>query len=196
ESTLGRIIALAAATLALRLLQELFTVGKSLANIRVGYSGLMRARCALFDKLQQLSLAYFKAQPQGDAIYRLSTDVYGFQTTLNNLVNGVVVSAVTLVAMAWIMFGMNWRLTLLALTVTPALIWTHRYFHGVLKRKWTEVKDIDTALTTTIQRSVATMGLVQAFGQEEREYGRFEHNVRSSITRYVRTHLSEIAYGL
>src|SRR5438477_5587653 len=32
---LGRIVALAAATLALRLLQELFTVGKSLSNIRV-----------------------------------------------------------------------------------------------------------------------------------------------------------------
>ncbi|MDB5321475.1 MAG: transporter ATP-binding protein [Phycisphaerales bacterium] len=196
ESTLGRIIALAVATLVLRLLQELFTMGKALANIRVGYSGLMRARCDLFDKLQQLSLAYFKAQPQGDAIYRLSTDVYGFQTTLNNLINAVVVSLVTLVAMAWIMFSMNWRLTLLALTVTPALVWAHRYFHGVLKRKWTDVKQIDTELTTTIQRSVATMGLVQAFGQEEREYDKFERNVRSSISKYVRTHLSEIAYGL
>src|SRR5882672_1002708 len=63
ESTLGKIIALAAITLALRLLQELFSMGKALANIRVGYSGLMRARCDLFDKLQQLSIAYFKAQP-------------------------------------------------------------------------------------------------------------------------------------
>src|SRR6266498_2162632 len=44
ESTLGKIIALAVATLVLRLLQELFTMGKALANIRVGYSGLMRAR--------------------------------------------------------------------------------------------------------------------------------------------------------
>jgi len=196
ESVLGKIIALAVITLVLRLVQELFTMGKALANIRVGYSGLMRARCDLFEKLQQLSLAYFKSQPQGDAIYRLSTDVYGFQTTLNNLVNAVVVSAVTLVAMAWIMFSMNWRLTCLALTVTPALVWSHRYFHGVLKRKWMDVKEIDTALTTTIQRSVATMGLVQAFGQEEREYGKFEHTVRSSISKYVRTHLSEIAYGL
>src|SRR5436189_2373791 len=79
EGAVGKIVALAAITLALRLLQELFTMGKSLANIRVGYSGLMRARCDLYNKLQQLSLAYHKAQPQGDAIYRLSTDVYGFQ---------------------------------------------------------------------------------------------------------------------
>jgi subfamily B ATP-binding cassette protein MsbA len=178
------------------LIQELFSMGRALANIRVGYSGLMRARCDLFEKLQQLSIAYFKAQPQGDAIYRLSTDVYGFQTTLNNLVNTVAVSAITLVAMASIMFSMNWRLTVLALSVTPALIWSHMHFNDVLKRKWTEVKQIDTALTTTIQRSVATMGLVQAFGQEEREYDKFERNVRSSISKYVRTHLSEIAYGL
>ena len=195
-SPVGKIIALAAITLALRLLQELFTMGKALCNIRVGYSGLMRARCDLFHKLQELSLAYYKSQPQGDAIYRLSTDVYGFQAILNNVVNAVLVSLITLVAMAWIMFSMNWQLTLLALTVTPALVWSHRYFHGVLKRKWTDVKQIDTTLTTTIQRSVATMGLVQAFGQEDREYDKFEHNVRSSINKYVRTHLSEIAYGL
>jgi ATP-binding cassette, subfamily B, bacterial len=195
-SMTGKIIALAAITLVLRLLQELFNMGKALANIRVGYSGLMRVRCALFHKLQELSLAYHKAQPQGDAIYRLSTDVYGFQTTLNNLVNGVVVSAITLIAMAWIMFSMNWRLTLLALSVTPALVWSHKYFHAVLKRKWSDVKDIDTALTTSIQRSVSTIGLVQAFGQEDREYQKFEHTVRSSIVRFVRAHLSEVAYGI
>jgi subfamily B ATP-binding cassette protein MsbA len=196
QSMLGKIIALAAITLVLRLLQELFNMGKALANIRVGYSGLMRVRCALFHKLQGLSLAYHKAQPQGDAIYRLSTDVYGFQTTLNNLVNVVVVSAMTLIAMAWIMFSMNWRLTLLALSVTPALVWSHQYFHRVLKRKWNDVKDIDTTLTTTIQRSVSTIGLVQAFGQEDREYQKFEQNVRGSVARYVRTHLSEVAYGI
>jgi ABC-type multidrug transport system fused ATPase/permease subunit len=190
------IIVLAAATLILRLLQELFTMGRSLANIRVGYSGLMRARCDLFNKLQQLSLAYYKSQPQGDAIYRLSQDVYGLQSILNVVVNAVLVSIFTLVAMAWIMFSMNWRLTLVALSVTPLLILTHRYFNSVLKKKWTEVKQIDSDLTTTIQRSVATMGLVQAFGQEEREYHRFETNVRSSISKYVLTHLQEVLYNV
>src|SRR5258706_6962022 len=94
------------------------------------------------------------------------------------------------------MFSINRGVTVLALTVTPPLVWAHLYFNRVLRRKWTEVKRIDSELTTTIQRSVATMGLVQAFGQEAREYDKFEHNVRSSISRYVRTHLSEIAYGL
>ena len=190
------IIALAVITLALRVLQELFTAGKSLANIRVGYSGLMRIRCALFDKLQLLSIAYHKAQPQGDAIYRMGTDVYGFQAILNAIVNSVVVSVVTLIGMAWIMFSMNWRLTLVALSVAPVLVFAHRYFNRVLQRKWTDVKQIDSALTTTIQRSVATMGLVQAFGQEDREYHRFEHTVRSTVRRYVVTHLSEVSYGI
>jgi subfamily B ATP-binding cassette protein MsbA len=196
DSMVGKIVALAAITLALRLLQELFNIGKALSNIRVGYSGLMRVRCALFQKLQELSLAYHKQQPQGDAIYRLSMDVHGFQTTLNNLVNGVVVSLVMLIAMAWIMFSIHWKLTLLALAVTPFLIWSHRFFHRILKRVWTDVKEIDTTLTTSIQRSVSTIGLVQAFGQEDREYQKFEHTVRSSISRFVRAHLSEVAYGI
>jgi len=91
-----QIIALAIITFVLRLLQELFTMGRTLANIRVGYSGLMRARCDLFNKLQQLSLAYYKSQPQGDAIYRLSQDVYGLQAILNVIVNAVTVSILTI----------------------------------------------------------------------------------------------------
>jgi subfamily B ATP-binding cassette protein MsbA len=196
DGTVPKIVALALATFALRLLQELFTMGRSLSNIRVGYSGLMRARCDLFNKLQQLSLAYYKAQPQGDAIYRLGTDVYGLQAILNVVVNVVLVSVFTLIAMAWIMFSINWRLTLVALSVTPLLVLVHRYFNNVLKAKWTEVKEIDSDLTTTIQRSVATMGLVQAFGQEDREYRRFETTVRSSVSKYVRTHLQEVFYSV
>ncbi|HYE20647.1 MAG TPA: ABC transporter ATP-binding protein [Tepidisphaeraceae bacterium] len=192
----GQIVALAAFALGFRLIRELFQVGRQIANIRVGYSGLMRVRCDLFNKLQQLSLAYYRSQPQGDAIYRLGTDVYSFQAMFNAIVNQVLISAVTILAMAGMMLYIDWRLALVALGVIPLLVWAHTHFSRVLKAKWTDVKAIDSMLTTVIQRSLATMGLVQAFGQEGREYQRFEKTVRSSIHNYVRTFFQEVLYGL
>src|SRR5437588_626562 len=70
--TLGRILGLAAVSLVLSVLGGLLTMIQTMANVGVGYRGLMRVRCDLFNKLQQLSLGYHRSQPQGDAIYRLS----------------------------------------------------------------------------------------------------------------------------
>src|SRR6187200_1170713 len=89
-----QILALAGAMLALRLLSEILRFIQTLVNIRIGYNGLMRVRCDLFRKLQELSLAYHRSQPQGDAIYRLSYDTLGFQGVLNVLM-GLLVNIIT-----------------------------------------------------------------------------------------------------
>ncbi len=111
-----------------------------------------------------MSLGYHKSQPQGDAIYRLSYDTSGFQTILTVLVNSIVVSTVTLIFMTWIMLSMNWALTLITLSVAPLLLWVTKLFAGPLKKRWLEAKEVDMRLTTVIQRSVASIDLVQAFG--------------------------------
>ena len=93
----------------LRVAKELLAMAQRLIAVNIGYNGLIRVRCDLFRKLQQLSLGYHKSQPQGDAIYRLSYDTGGFQTILNVLLNSVLVSGVTLMVMTWLMLQMNWQ---------------------------------------------------------------------------------------
>jgi subfamily B ATP-binding cassette protein MsbA len=190
------IILLAVLAVILRVAQELLAMAQRLINTYIGYHGLLRVRCDLFKKLQQLSIGYHKSQPQGDAIYRLSYDTAGFQTILTVLVNSVVVSAVTLIFMAWLMFQMNWQLTLITLSVAPLLLWTTKLFAGPLKRRWLEAKEVDTRLTTVIQRSVASINLVQAFGRESDEYNRFQATAWDSIRANVRQAWQDSYYWL
>lgn len=196
ETKTGQIIALAAIVLGLRLTQELMSMGQTLLNIKIGYGGLMRVRCDLFKKLQELSLAYHRSQPQGDAIYRLSWDTFGFQTILNVLVQNILVSSVTLGIMTWIMLSKNWKLTLLSLSVAPLLFWTTKIYTKILQKRATEAKEVDSQLTTTIQRSAATIGLVQAFGREADEYERFSSTVQNSVSAYLRLHWQEMWFWL
>lgn len=194
-SPTGQIVALAAAMLVIRLLSELFRTFQTLLNIRIGYNGLMRVRCDLFQKLQSLSLAYHKSQPQGDAIYRLSYDTLGFQTVLNVLI-GIAVNAVTLVAMAAIMVGMNWKLTLVSLAVVPPVYLTIRCYGGLLKRKYAESYEVDSQVTTAIQRSVSSIGLVQAFGREHDEFANFSTTQGNSVRIKMGLHWHEVMYWL
>jgi ABC-type multidrug transport system fused ATPase/permease subunit len=195
NNRLIQIIALAGATLLLRLFQELLSMYQTLLRIRIGYAGLMRVRCDLFRKLQALSASYHKSQPQGDAIYRVSYDTFGFQTMLS-VATGVLLNALTLVMMGWVMLSMNWKLTLVALSIAPLLFWTIKKYGKVLEEKSTAAHEKDTELTTALQRSVATIGLMQAFGREADEYARFHNTARNSVEIWLKLHWEEVVYWL
>src|SRR5205085_11981848 len=50
--------------------------------------------------------------------------------------------------------------------------------------------------TMAIQRSVASIGLVQAFGREAEEYARFHNTVRNSVNTWLKLHWHEVMYWL
>ncbi|MGH7177125.1 MAG: ABC transporter ATP-binding protein, partial [Tepidisphaeraceae bacterium] len=191
----AQIVALACAVAILRVASIVLQTIQTFVNIRVGYNGQARARCDLFAKLQALSLAYHRSQPQGDAIQRLSSDTAGFQSLLNT-VTGTLVNVVTLATIGWIMFSFHWRLTLIALSVVPLLLWTIRGYGAVLARRYAQAYQVDTQLTTAIQRSVSSIGLVQAFGRELDEFARFHSTVGDNVRVRMRLHLDEVLYWL
>ena len=193
---LQQVITLTAVFLGLRLLAELLSMVQTLVSIRVGYGALMRVRCDLFRKLQQLSLAYHKSQPQGDAIYRLSWDTYGIQTVVQGFIQSVLTNVATLVSIAATMFITNVRLTWIALAIAPLLFWVTKFYGKILQAKASEAKQIDANLTTTIQRSAATIGLVQAFNRENDEYAQFTSAVNDTVSAYIRLHWQEVLFWL
>jgi len=192
-TTTQQVLVLAGAMLAIRLLHEILRPAQTLLNIRIGYTGMMRVRNDLFRKLQALSLSYHKSQPQGDAIYRLSYDTLGFQGVLNTLV-GIAINGITLLSMTAIMLLMNVKLTVVSLAVVPFVYFAIRWYGNVLKQKYIESYEVDAKVTTAIQRSVSSIGLVQAFGREHDEFSNFADMQGTSIKTKMRLHWHEIMY--
>src|SRR6185437_9174905 len=89
-SRLAQIVSLAVFGLVLKFSGDVLTAAQTVVSNQINYNGLMRVRCDLYRKLQALSLGYHRSQPQGDAIYRLSSDAYGCQTILSVIVSGIV----------------------------------------------------------------------------------------------------------
>src|SRR3954466_10661892 len=116
STQVGRVIGLAIIGLLLKLAQEALSIGQTIVSNHVNYSGLVRVRCDLYRNLQALHLAYHRSQPQGDAIYRLSTDTFACRTILGVLVNPIV-AAVTLVTMTIILGTRSLPLTLIAFSI-------------------------------------------------------------------------------
>jgi ABC-type multidrug transport system fused ATPase/permease subunit len=190
-----QIIALALSVLVLRFVQEGVGLGNGIFKIKIGFNGLLRVRSDLFRKLEELSLGFHRSRPQGDTIYRLGTDTNAFQAAFN-VVQVIFVNLLKLLTLSAMMLGMNWQLGLIAIMIMPVLFWTIKGYGKVIQSTSATAARIESQLTTTIQRSVASIGLVQAFGREDDEIVRFDNNVRSSHNAWAAMHVHTLVYWL
>ena len=189
------VTALALSMLGLRVVGELLRAWQTQLNIAIGYRGRTRVQLDLFQKLQALGLRYHRTQPQGDAIYRLSYDTHGYQGVLN-VTTGALINVVTIVVMLAIMLTIHAGLTLVALAVVPLLYLTITRWNGRLERYNLAQREADAAVTTQVQRSLQSVGLVQAFNRQADEHGRFGGVVRTYVDASLRLHWQEILYWL
>jgi subfamily B ATP-binding cassette protein MsbA len=195
EPTLQTVLVLTAAMFVLMILKELLQASQAMLNITLGYTGRTRIQAELFQKLQALGLGYHRSVPQGDAIYRLSYDTHGVQGMLGTI-TGWFTNVITLVMTLIVMVGIHASLTLVALGVVPLLYFTITYFAKRLEKYNVEQREADASVTTQIQRSLAAVGLVQAFRREDDEASRFGTTVRSYVASSLALHRQEILYWL
>ena len=195
SSVVGQIILLAVLTLVLRLLQELIGLWQGYYKVVIAYNGLLRVRCAMYCKLQELSLAYHRARPQGDSIYRLSYDSVGILIAYN-VMQATLVNSIILLCMSGIMLAINWKLGLIAMAVMPVLFGTIKYYGRILTAAARRAAEVDSQLTSIVQRSVSTISLVQSFGREQHEYNGFFASVSDFTRASVRVQVHSMLYWL
>src|SRR4026208_1254923 len=78
-------------------------------------------RRTLYHHIQRLSLSYHDNKRTGDLISRITSDIDTVQDFISQVLLGLIVNVLTLGGMLAVMFYLNWRFTLIALSVAPAL---------------------------------------------------------------------------
>src|SRR2546426_83667 len=77
-------------------------------------------RRIVYQHIQRLSLAEHHESRSGDLIMRMTSDISAIQDFINSALLGILVNLLTLVGILGVMFYINWRFTLLALSIVPA----------------------------------------------------------------------------
>ena len=173
EDRLGQVIGLVLIGMGLQLVGYLSLTARMMINAHLNTWGTSRVRHDMFARLQELGPGYHRAQPQGDAIYRLVVDASGPWGVVD-VVIGTVAAAMTLTVMTTIMLSYNVSLTLAAFVVTPFMMWSNWVFARRIHARALQSKQADTDLTSFIQRALSTIGLAQAYRREPYEFGRFQ----------------------
>jgi len=154
-------------------------------------------RRTLYHHIHRLSLSQHDEARVGDLISRVTGDIEAIQSFIVTALLGAVVSVMTLVGMIGVMFYLNWRFTLIALSVAPPLFGVVFYYTRRIKKAAREVRKKESELVSVVQEVLSSIRVVKAFSREEYEQERFEtqslENVEIALkARTIKAKLSPI----
>ena len=152
-------------------------------------------RRTLYQHIHHLSLAEHDEKRTGDLISRVTSDIEAIQDFITSALLGMLVSTLTLAGMVGVMFYINWRFTLIALSIVPVLSVVVFFFTKRIKKTSREVRQKQGELLTIVQEVFSSIRVVKAFAREDYEQQRFEEqsleNVETALhARAVKAKLS------
>jgi len=138
-------------------------------------------RLLLYQRIQRLSLAEHGKSRAGDLITRVTKDIDAVQDFIDTALLGIVVSVLTLVGMLGVMLYMNWRFTLVGLSVSPVLFVVVYFYSRKIKDASRTVKKKESELLSGVAEVFTSIQTVQAFAREDYEDRRFDTESRDNV---------------
>ncbi len=130
-------------------------------------------RMSVFDHLQRLSLRYHGQHRVGDLTTRTTSDVDRTQELLVQSLSVLVPNTLLIGGMLTVMSVIDWRLTLLALTVTPLLAIATFRATVALKVAARRARKADGEVAGAATETLGAIQLVQAYSLEGAQSRRF-----------------------
>ncbi len=167
----GQLTLFAALIVGAAILSGIVGMAERFWSSQIGEGVIYDLRTQLFDHVQRLPLAFFTRTQTGTLTNRLNSDVIGAQraltATLGTVVSNTIVLATTLVAM----FILEWRLTILALLLTPLFVLPYRIVGTIQQGLTRNAMDHNAAMNSTMTERFNVSGalLVKLFGRQDDE---------------------------
>ena len=138
-------------------------------------------RRMVYQRIQRLSLAEHGESRTGDLLTRVTSDIDAVQDFITSALLGVVTSVLTLAGMLGVMFYMNWRFTLIGLSVAPVMFTFVYFYTKRIKKASRFVKKKEGELMSGVAEVLTSIQVVQAFAREDYEDRRFDWESRQNV---------------
>jgi subfamily B ATP-binding cassette protein MsbA len=143
-------------------------------------------RRTLYHHIQRLSLTYHDHKKTGDLISTVTSDIDAIQDFISSVLLGMIVNTLTLVGMLAVMFYLNWRFTLIALSVAPVLFVVVYSFTRRIKQASRAVRKKEGEVVSVVAEVLSSIRVVKAFSREDYEQERFERQSLESVETALR----------
>jgi ATP-binding cassette, subfamily B, bacterial len=164
-------------------------------TIGVGQRMVSKLRSDLYGHLHRLSLAFHSRAQVGDLIYRVTADTFALQSLTMNCLFPAVTASTLLAGMGFIMLRLDWKLTLVALGVCPALFVVIARLNSRITWLASDVRRRESEVYAVVQQSMSMMRVTQAFTREDEEHRRFMDVSGQSLAAGLRLYTLQTVYS-
>ncbi|MEO8369133.1 MAG: ABC transporter ATP-binding protein [Candidatus Solibacter sp.] len=171
----------AIASLAVALFGAVCSYAEKYLTTSAGQWMMHDLRRTLYSHVQRLSLSYHDNKQTGDLLSRVTSDIDSVQSFVASGVLGAVINLLTLFGMVSAMLYINWRFTLIALSVAPVLFVVIYSFTRRIKKAAREVRNKEGEIVSVIQEVLTSIRVVKAFAREDYEQKRLEEESLESV---------------
>lgn len=157
----------------------------------VGQRAMHDLRERLFDRLQRLPVAFFDRTAIGRLITRVTTDVEVLNDLFSSGVVAIIGDFVLMIAIACMMFAMDWQLASLTLLLLPAIAVVSFFFRARMRGAYRDIRHWIARLNAFLQERVTGLPIVQLFLREDdsrREFAALNAKHREAQLRSVYYH--------
>jgi ATP-binding cassette, subfamily B, multidrug efflux pump len=185
----GGLDSMALAYLGVVLLGFIFLFVQTYTTEFTGQRAMHDLRMEIFTHLQKQDMAYFDRNPVGRLMTRTINDVETLNELFSTGVVGLLGDLFIVFGIAGAMLWLHWQLALVCLAAFPLILYLSRFYRRRAREVYRESRLILARLNAGLQENIAGVATIQAFGQEEKMYRRFQEinlGYRDVLLRSVR----------
>ncbi len=195
--TPGSVLTLAILLLvAVTALNQIQGLASTLLRTWVGERLVLDVRSRIVQQVQRLSLLYHDSRGTADSLYRIQHDAPAIQNLLADSALPFLTAVITLTTMIVVTARLDWQLAVVALAICPPLLVLSRFYRARLRRQSRQVKQLEAKALALAHETLGALRVVKAFGQEERETGRFVTSSTEGMAARLRLALDEGLFGV
>ncbi len=201
ETALRNVVLVLLVTLVVK---NVATYAAAMSSVAIEEGVVRDLRVRLFRHLQTLPLGFFQRTRAGQLLARVISDTDQVKTAVTAALASFLRNASLILVYVAILFGLSWRLTLLALVLAPLLALIIRPVIARVRRRSREQAEDRGELTSLVSEMVSSVKLVRAYVAEAFEIERFRRLADQYRRRVLRAQgastlmspLSEVFAGI
>ncbi len=140
----------------------------------LGQKVIKDIRVQLYKHILNLRLKYYDNNPIGMMVTRAVSDIEVIADIFSNGLIVIIGDILKIIVIVIVMFFINFKLTLIALTTIPLLLIATYIFKKSVQRSFQDVRTQVARLNTFVQEHITGMNIIQIFNREKAEYKKFD----------------------
>ena len=147
---------------------------------------VLNIRQELYTHIQKLSFTFFDNRPVGKILARVVGDVNSLQQLFSDSVTNLIPEILTIICTLFLMFSMNFKLTLAAVATLPLLIGGLFFIETFSRKRWQTYRKKRSNLNAFIHEDFSGIKVVQSYNMQEKTSYSFKNYCGSMMNSFIR----------